>query len=231
MKISTISLFPEIFQALDYSIPGRAAKAGLLELKHWQLRDFALDKHRTVDDRPFGGGPGMVLKVEPLRAAIKAAREAAPLGSPVVYLSPQGTPFNQQLAEQQLKLPGLILIAGRYEGIDERVLEHDVDLEWSVGDYVLSGGEFAALSVIDAVTRLIPGALGDLESALQESFTTGLLDHPHYTRPEEIDGQRVPEVLLGGNHADIEHWRHEQALKRTKTKRPDLLNNGLDQSP
>ena len=194
-----------------------------MDLKLWNPRDNTSDKHGTVDDRPYGGGPGMVLKVEPLRKTIKQAREVAPQGSPVVYMSPAGERLKQNVSQRMAALPGIILIAGRYEGIDERVIQQDVDHELSIGDYVLSGGELPALVVMDSVVRLLPGVLGDDESAQQDSFMQGLLDYPHYTRPEEIDGQRVPDVLLSGDHQAIAKWRAEQALKRTKIRRPDLL--------
>jgi tRNA (guanine37-N1)-methyltransferase len=223
MRIDVITLFPELVRALtDYGIPRRAAERGLLQLETWNPRDFTRDRHRTVDDRSYGGGPGMVMLVEPLRDAIQAARQAGEY-APVVYLSPQGRRLDQAGVRELAQRPGLILVAGRYEGIDERLIEAEVDEEWSIGDYVLSGGELAAMVLVDAVTRLLPGALGDADSAGQDSFTDGLLDYPHYTRPEEVDGRRVPEVLLGGNHADIERWRRQQALGRTYERRPDLL--------
>lgn len=223
MRIDVITLFPELVRALtDYGIPRRAAERGLLQLETWNPRDFTRDRHRTVDDRSYGGGPGMVMLVEPLRDAIQAARQAGQY-APVVYLSPQGRRLDQAGVRELAQRPGLILVAGRYEGIDERLIEAEVDEEWSIGDYVLSGGELAAMVLVDAVTRLLPGALGDADSAGQDSFTDGLLDYPHYTRPEEVDGRRVPEVLLGGNHADIERWRRQQALGRTYERRPDLL--------
>ena len=179
--------------------------------------------HRTVDDRPYGGGPGMVMKPEPLLAAIRAAHARLPPGSPRVYLSAQGEPFGQALAQELARLPGMVLIAGRYEGVDERVIELGTDREVSVGDYVLSGGELPALTVIDAVARLLPGVLGDERSSVEESFAQGLLDWPHYTRPEVFEGAAVPSVLLSGDHADIRHWRLKQALARTAQRRPDLL--------
>jgi tRNA (guanine37-N1)-methyltransferase len=196
---------------------------GLASMGTVNPREFADDRHRTVDDRPYGGGPGMVMKVEPLRSAIYKARERAPKGSPVIYLSAQGGVFDQARAQELASLPGLILVAGRYEGVDERLVEREVDEELSIGDYVLSGGELPALVVIDAVLRLLPGVLGDEDSAEQDSFAAGLLDCPHYTRPEEVDGLRVPEVLLGGNHEQIRQWRLKQALGRTWLRRPELL--------
>lgn len=224
MDIRVVSLFPEmVLTVAEYGVVGRAAGRGVLSLECMNPRDFTTDVHRTVDDRPYGGGPGMVMKYEPLAAAIGAARAAAPAGSPVVCLSPQGRVFDQAAARRYAGLPGLILLAGRYEGIDERFIEAHVDEELSLGDFVLSGGEIAAMAVIDAVTRLLPGVLGDDESALQDSFMDGLLDYPHYTRPEEIDGRRVPAVLLSGDHARIAAWRGREALGRTYLRRPDLV--------
>lgn len=224
MRIDVITLFPEMVQALAVGgVTARAMESRLVELVCWNPRDYTQDVHRTVDDRPYGGGPGMVMKVEPLRQAIRAARAGAPAGSPVIYLTPQGRKLDQTGIRELAVQPGLILVAGRYEGIDERIVEQDVDQEWSIGDYVLSGGELAAMVLVDAVTRLQPGALGDAESAEQDSHTDGLLDCPHYTRPEVIAGQRVPEVLLSGDHAAIARWRNKQALGRTWLRRPDLI--------
>jgi len=186
-------------------------------------RDFALGRYRQVDDTPYGGGPGMVMKPEPLIAAIRAAHARLPPGSPRVYLSAQGEPFGQALAQELARLPGMLLVAGRYEGVDERVIELGTDREVSVGDYVLSGGELPALTVIDAVARLLPGVLGDERSSVEESFAQGLLDWPQYTRPEVFEGAAVPSVLLSGDHADIRRWRLKQALARTAQRRPDLL--------
>ena len=209
-----------------YGIPARAAEKQLLEIWCWNPRDYTHDRHRTVDDRPYGGGPGMVMKIEPLRAAIQDARQQVEaqtgLRPKVIYLSPQGKTLDQQ-AVQVLVQQQLILVAGRYEGIDERLIQLEVDEEWSIGDYVLSGGELAAMVIIDAMTRLIPGALGDEDSAQQDSFMDGLLDCPHYTRPEVYEDMKVPEVLLGGNHQAIAEWRHKQAIGRTWQRRPDLL--------
>jgi len=225
LNIYLISLFPELIQqAAAFGVLGRAIKQQQLKLQCFNPRDYTEDKHRTVDDRPYGGGPGMLMKVEPLAKAIMAAKDEAGENAKVVYMSPQGQQLNQQLvvsvaAEEK----DLILIAGRYEGIDERLIESLVDEEWSIGDYVLSGGEFAALVVVDAITRLIPGVLGDDESAIQDSFMHGLLDCPHYTRPELIDDQTVPKVLLSGDHKAIKRWRLKQALGRTWLRRPDLL--------
>ena len=223
MRIDVITLFPEMVRdCASHGIQGRAIEHGLLELQTWNPRDYTEDKHRGVDDRPYGGGPGMVMQVQPLRAAIQAARQTAGK-SPVIYLSPQGTRFDQRKAQQLATLERMILVAGRYEGVDERFIDLEVDEELSAGDYVLSGGELPALMVIDAVTRLLPGALGDADSAQQDSFMGGLLDYPHYTRPEEVDGLQVPAELMGGNHADIRRWRAKQALGRTWQRRPDLL--------
>jgi len=223
MRIGVVTLFPEMFDAvIDCGITSRAVDSGLLQLECWNPRDFTTDRHHTVDDRPYGGGPGMVMKIEPMRAAIRAARSE--LGSAkVIYLSPQGRMLDQRGAEELAAVEQLILVAGRYEGIDERLLETEIDEEWSIGDYVLSGGELAAMVLIDAVTRLLPGALGDAQSAQQDSFSDGLLDCPHYTRPEDYEGRLVPEVLLGGNHAAIRRWRLQQSLGRTWLRRPDLL--------
>ncbi len=224
MQMQIVSLFPQMVAAVaDFGVVGRAVDRGLLALGYQDPRRFADDVHRTVDDRPYGGGPGMVMKYRPLQAAVTAAREALPEGSPVICLSPQGRVFDQAAAARLSALPGLVLIAGRYEGIDERLIEAVVDEELSLGDFVLSGGEIAAMAVIDAVARLLPGVLGDEASAAEDSFVEGLLDCPHYTRPEEIDGRRVPAVLLSGDHAAIARWRHQQALGRSFVRRPDLV--------
>ena len=223
MRIDVVTLFPGMIREQSaYGIQRRAIENGLLMLETWNPRDYSEDKHRGVDDRPYGGGPGMVMQVQPLRSAIQQAKAAAG-AAPVIYLSPQGERFDQGKARQLAGLERIILVAGRYEGIDERLIGLEMDEELSVGDYVLSGGELPALIVMDAVTRLLPGALGDADSAQQDSFMEGLLDYPHYTRPEETEGLRVPQVLLGGNHADIRRWRHKQALGRTWQRRPELL--------
>jgi tRNA (guanine37-N1)-methyltransferase len=228
MRFDVISLFPEmILSAAGYGVTGRALERGIVELSAWNPRDYTPDKHRTVDDRPYGGGPGMVLKYQPLHDALNDAKQKDATVAKVVYLSPQGKPIDQTLLTAASKLNRIILIAGRYEGIDERFIETDCDEEWSIGDYVISGGELAALVVIDAITRLLPGALGDEDSAQQDSHIDGLLDCPHFTRPEQIDGFKVPEVLLSGNHADIVRWRMKQGLGRTWQKRPDLLKNKI----
>ena len=224
MWLGIISLFPEMFRAISESgITRRAIETGILELDYWNPRDFASDKHRTVDDKPYGGGPGMLMKVGPLRDAIKAAREAAGGECQVIYLSPQGEKLDQQKLVNLSAARKLILIAGRYEGIDERIVDREVDAEYSIGDYVLSGGELPAMVLIDGITRLIPGALGDPESVTQDSFEKGLLDYPQYTRPEEVDGEKVPTVLLSGDHEEIRRWRVKQSLGRTFERRPDLL--------
>jgi tRNA (guanine37-N1)-methyltransferase len=222
MRFDVISLFPAMFAALEHGITGRALTRGLAELKLWNPRDYAVNAYGQVDDRPYGGGPGMLMRYEPLAAAIQAARVASPAGQ-VLYLSPQGQPFTQAAARQLAQTDALILLAGRYEGIDERLLTTQVDAMWSVGDYVVSGGELPAMLLIDSIIRLLPGALGHTESAGQDSFSTGLLDHPHYTRPEVVAEQAVPDVLLSGDHARIRRWRLQQALGRTWQQRPDLL--------
>lgn len=224
LKIALVTLFPEMLKAVsEFGISGRAVRQGLVELATWSPRDFAYDKHKTVDDRPYGGGPGMLMMVQPLRDAINAAKDWAGKDTKVIYLSPQGKVFNQQAAVSMAAGTNLVLVAGRYEGIDERLIQTLVDEEWSIGDYVLSGGELAAMVMVDAITRLMPGALGHEQSAEQDSFTDGLLDCPHYTRPEDFDGMRVPDVLLSGNHAQIRRWRLKQSLGRTWQRRPDLL--------
>ncbi len=227
MWCGVVTLFPEMFQAItEYGVTSRAVERGLLSLKCWDPRDFTVDRHKTVDDRPYGGGPGMVMGVYPLRHAIKAAREAAEqVKKPrVIYVSPQGRRIDQEMLQEivQQNAP-LIFIAGRYEGIDERLIELECDEEWSIGDYVLSGGELAVMVIIDALTRLIPGVLGHEDSAREDSFSKGLLDCPHYTRPEVVDGLRVPEVLLSGDHASIARWRLKQSLGRTWQRRPELI--------
>jgi tRNA (guanine37-N1)-methyltransferase len=223
VRIDVVTLFPDLFEITTrFGVTGKAVQRGVVELGLWNPRDYTTDRHRSVDDRPYGGGPGMVMMVQPLRDAIRAARVVAP-GSKVSYLSPQGRRLDQEAVRELAGRSGLILVAGRYEGIDQRLIDSETDEEWSIGDYVLSGGELAAMVVIDAVTRLLPGVLGHDQSAEQDSFTAGMLDHPHYTRPEEIDGMRVPEVLLGGDHAAVSRWRLKQALGRTWLRRPDLL--------
>lgn len=224
MRIDVVTLFPPMFEAVSaYGVTGRAVERGIVELGLWNPRDYTHDRHRTVDDRPYGGGPGMLMKVQPLRDAIHDARAAQQGASHVVYLSPQGRPLDQAGVRELAGHGHLVLIAGRYEGVDERLIEAEVDEEWSIGDYVLSGGELAAMVVIDAIARLLPGALGHEESAQQDSFSEGVLDHPHYTRPESFEGMPVPEVLLSGDHAAIARWREKQALGRTWLRRPELL--------
>jgi tRNA (guanine37-N1)-methyltransferase len=223
MQFSIVTLFPDIFDVLEYGVVGRALERELLTLSRFNPRDYSIDKHRHVDDRPYGGGPGMVMLAEPLAAAITAAKQAMRPQTKVVYLSPQGKPVTQAMAREAHKQASLILVCGRYEGIDERIVSEYVDEEWSIGDYVLSGGEFAALVVIDVISRLIPGVLGHADSAAEDSFAAGLLDCPHYTRPEVFQGQSVPSVLLSGNHAEIARWRMQQSLSRTWQRRPDLL--------
>ncbi len=224
MRIEVVTLFPEFVEAgLCVGVVGRAVAAGRVAIGIENPRGHAEDRHRTVDDRPFGGGPGMVLKAEPLAKAVAAARARLPSGAPVIGLCAQGAPFDQAAARRLAGLAGLGLVAGRYEGIDQRAADTLIDEELSIGDYVLSGGELPALVVIDAVVRLLPGVLGDAASAAEDSFGDGLLDWPHYTRPEVWDGRPVPPVLLGGNHAAIRRWRLMQALGRTWLRRPDLL--------
>ncbi len=223
MIIEVLTLFPEIFSSpLKHSILGKALERGLLNVRLRNIRDYAFDKHRQVDDRPFGGGSGMLMKPEPLAAAIEAVRSEVP-GIRVVLLTPQGKLFDQDKARELASLESIALISGRYEGVDERIREHWVDEELSIGDYVLSGGEFAALVVIDVIARLVPGVLGDEESCVEESFSEGLLEYPQYTRPRNFRGYEVPEVLVSGNHEAIRRWRRRESLKRTLEKRPELI--------
>lgn len=224
MNIQLISILPGMFDALiDHGVVGRAIRGGLLSLSLYNPRDYTDDKHNTVDGRPYGGGPGMVMMPEPMVKAIEAARADAEPATKVVYLSPQGQRFDHAAAQDFAELDSLILLAGRYEGIDQRVLDKHVDEHWSIGDYVLSGGELAAMVMIDAIARWIPNSLGNEESALQDSFVDGLLDCPHYARPEEFKGESVPEVLLSGDHQAIKRWRLQQSLGKTWQQRPDLL--------
>lgn len=225
MRFDVVTIFPEmVLNGALNGVTGRAIKQSLVDLSVWNPRDYTLDKHKTVDDRPYGGGPGMVMKYQPLKDAVDNARQSCKAERvKVVYLSPQGKPITQQLLNESVALEQLILIAGRYEGIDERFIQDECQEEWSLGDFVISGGELAALVVIDAVSRLLPGVLGDDESARQDSHMQGLLDCPHYTRPEEVNTKLVPGVLLSGNHQAIERWRMKQSLGRTWQKRPDLL--------
>ena len=224
MKFGVVTLFPEMFSGItEFGITSRAVRQDVISVESWNPRDFAQDKHRTVDDRPYGGGPGMVMMIEPVKEAIHQAKAKLGDNTPVVYLSPQGKVFNQSKAKLLSELPAVILLAGRYEGIDQRLIDQEVDEEISVGDFVVSGGELPAMLVIDAIARCLPGVLGHEDSAQEDSFFEGLLDHPHYTRPEEDRGQRVPSVLLSGNHEAIRIWRLKQALGQTWLKRPDLL--------
>lgn len=227
MKFEIVTLFPEMFSAItEYGITSRAVKNGLIELGCINPRQFAEDVHRTVDARPYGGGPGMVMLVKPLLDAIVEAKNRLTeqgVEAKVIYSSPQGRQFDQQAANRFSKEKGLVFLCGRYEGIDERIIDQVVDEEWSVGDYVLSGGELPVMTMIDATVRQLPGVLGHQDSAAEDSFFDGLLDCPHYTRPDDFEGQKVPSVLLSGNHKVIEKWRLKQALGRTWQRRPDLL--------
>jgi tRNA (guanine37-N1)-methyltransferase len=223
MRVDVITLFPELVKAVvSCGVVGRAADQGLLELNCWNPRDYTSDRHRTVDDRPYGGGPGMLMKVQPLQDTIQAVRQNSRKAT-LVYLSPQGILVKQDRLARQVEQGSVIFLCGRYEGIDERLIQQEVDEEWSIGDYVISGGELAAMVCIDAMTRLIPGALGHEQSALQDSFSEGMLDCTHYTRPEEFQGIKVPDVLMNGNHQEIQNWREKQSLGRTWQRRPDLL--------
>jgi tRNA (guanine37-N1)-methyltransferase len=223
LDLAVVSLFPETFAAvLEHGVTGRAVKNGLLRVTSYNPRDYAKGPNRNVDDRPYGGGPGMVMMVEPLKLAIEAARQNLHKAK-VIYLTPQGKRLDQKAVYKLAQVQRLILVAGRYEGLDERIIESEVDEEWSIGDYVLSGGQLPAMVFLDAMARTIPGVLGHDESALEDSFSNGLLDYPHYTRPEIIDGLTVPDVLLSGDHKAIRRWRMKQALGRTWQRRPDLL--------
>ncbi len=224
MDIQVVTLFPEMIRTgSGFGVCGRAIERGLANVSSINPRDYTADVHKTVDDRPYGGGPGMVLKVEPFQKAITAAKAALSGDGPVIFLSPQGRRFDQGIARELADLSGMVLVAGRYEGFDERLIEAECDDEISLGDFVLSGGEVVALAMIDAVIRLLPGVLGDEASAENDSFSDELFDCPHYTRPEQVDGVAVPKVLLDGNHEEIRRWRLKQALGRTSTRRPDLL--------
>ena len=222
MKFDIITLFPEMFSAIkDEGVISRALKNSIISIREWQLREFSTNKYKNVDDKLYGGGAGMVMQVKPIRDCLRKIKEQHP-DTKVVYLSPQGEPLNQKLVEKLAAFESLTLLCGRYEGVDERIIENDIDYEVSIGDYVISGGELAAMVVIDSISRRLPGVLGN-EVSLKDSFTENLLDCPHYTRPEVIDGQTVPEVLLSGNQTKINAWRKEQSIKKTKQKRPDLL--------
>ena len=224
MRFDIITLFPEMFSAIkEEGVIARAIKKSIISINEWQLRDFSENKYKNVDDKAYGGGAGMVMQVKPIRDCIKKIKEQEP-ETKVIYLSPQGEPLNQNLVEKLSSFESLTLLCGRYEGVDERIIENDVDLEVSIGDYVISGGELAAMVLIDSVSRRLPNVLGNKDS-LNDSFVNNLLDYPHYTRPESIDGDIVPEVLLSGNQAKIDAWRLEQAKNKTKQKRPDLLSN------
>ena len=222
MKFEIITLFPEMFSAIkEEGVIARAIKKSIISISEWQLRDFSVNKYKNIDDKPYGGGGGMVMQVKPIRDCIAKIKEQTP-ETKVIYLSPQGQQLNQSLVEKLASFNSLTLLCGRYEGVDERIIENDIDYEISIGDYVISGGELAAMVLIDSVSRRLPNVLGNQDS-LKDSFTDGLLDYPHYTRPEIVDGQAVPEVLLGGNQAKIDTWRHEQSVEKTNQKRPDLL--------
>ena len=224
MRFDIITLFPEMFSAIkEEGVIARAIKKSIISIEEWQLRDFSENKYKNVDDKAYGGGAGMVMQVKPIRDCIKKIKEQEP-ETKVIYLSPQGEPLNQNLVEKLSSYESLTLLCGRYEGVDERIIKNDVDLEVSIGDYVISGGELAAMVLIDSVSRRLPNVLGNKDS-LSDSFVDNLLDYPHYTRPESIDGDVVPEVLLSGNQAKIDAWRLEQAKHKTRQKRPDLLSN------
>ncbi len=226
MRIDIVTLFPEELRSMvNVGVTGRAIANGKARLETWNPRDFATDRHKTVDDRPYGGGPGMVMTVEPLRSTIRAAKQADKRPVKAGLLSPQGRPLDQAAVRELAERDRLLLVCGRYEGIDERLVQLEIDEEWSIGDYVLSGGELAAAVMVDAMMRLLPGVLGDADSAVEDSFTEGLLDHPHYSRPEHVEGVEVPPVLLSGDHGEIARWRRKQALGRTWKRRPDLLKN------
>ena len=222
MKFDIITLFPGMFSAIkEEGVISRALKNSIISIREWQLRDYSSNKYKNVDDKPYGGGAGMVMQVQPIRDCLAKIKELEP-ETKVIYLSPQGEPLNQKLVEKFAEFESLTLLCGRYEGIDERVIENDIDYEVSIGDYVISGGELASMVLIDAVSRRIDNVLGNKDS-LNDSFVDNLFDHPHYTRPESIDGELVPDVLLSGNQAKIDAWRREQAIKKTKQKRPDIL--------
>ena len=222
MKFDIITLFPEMFSAIkEEGVIARAMKKSLISINTWQLRDFSSNKYKNVDEKPYGGGAGMVIQVKPIRDCISKIKQSSP-NTKVIYLSPQGKKLDQSLVEELATFESITMLCGRYEGVDERVIKNDIDFEISIGDYVISGGELAAMVVIDVISRYLPGVLGN-EMSLKDSFTDNLLECPHYTRPESIDGQTVPEVLLSGNQAKIDAWRLEQSIKKTKQKRPDLL--------
>ena len=222
MKFEIVTLFPEMFSAIkEEGVVARAIKKSIISISEWQLRDFSSNKYKNIDDKPYGGGGGMVMQVKPIRDCIAKIKEKTP-ETKVIYLSPQGQALNQSLVEKLASFDSLTLLCGRYEGVDERIIENDIDYEVSIGDYVISGGELAAMVLIDSLSRRLPNVLGNVDS-LKDSFTNNLLDYPHYTRPETIDGKTVPEVLLSGNQAKIDEWRNEQSIEKTKQKRPDLI--------
>ena len=222
MKFEIITLFPDMFSAIkDEGVISRAIKKSIISVREWQLRDFSANKYKNIDDKPYGGGGGMVMQVKPIRDCISKIKKTSPQ-TKVVYLSPQGQKLNQKLVEKLTSFDSLTLLCGRYEGVDERIIENDIDYEISIGDYVISGGELAAMVLIDTVSRRLPGVLGN-EDSLNDSFSNNLLDYPHYTRPEIIDDQPVPDVLLSGNQVKIDKWRNEQSIEKTRQKRPDLL--------
>ena len=223
MEIDIITLFPEMFTPLNYGVTHRALQNKLINLNYWNPRQFTHNKHQTVDDRPYGGGPGMVMMYQPIADAIAAAQQRQQTPAKVIYFSPQGKPLTQETLSTLTQETNLILLCGRYEGIDERLIDDHVDIEYSIGDYVVSGGELPCLVFLDALARLLPGVLGHSQSAEQDSFSHGLLDHPQYTRPETINGQKVPNILLSGDHNAIKTWRLQQSLGKTWQKRPDLL--------
>jgi tRNA (guanine37-N1)-methyltransferase len=228
MQFELVTLFPEMFSPMfELGVLGKAVQNGLVSIDYWNPRNYAYDRHRTVDDRPYGGGPGMLMKVQPLQDAIRAAKESIDSGkrSRTIYLSPQGVKLDHQKVQELSEYEALILVSGRYEGVDQRLIDSEVDEEVSIGDFVLSGGELASMVLVDAIARLVPGVLGHKDSAEEDSFANGLLDHPHYTRPEEFDGQSVPEVLLSGDHEKIRRWRLKQSLGKTWLLRPELLKN------
>ena len=223
MRIDTISIFPEMFAALQSGVVGHAIERGILQLHNWNSRDYSRDAHATVDDRPYGGGPGMVMMAQPLCEALRDAKAQQRGSYKAIYMSPQGRRLEQQTINRLAQCDGLVLLAGRYEGVDERLIELEIDEEWSIGDYVISGGELAIMVLIDAIARQREGVLGEQESAKQDSFMRGLLDCPHYTRPADFEGLQVPDVLLSGNHSAVRHWRLERSLIRTMQRRPDLF--------
>ncbi|HTM64553.1 MAG TPA: tRNA (guanosine(37)-N1)-methyltransferase TrmD [Gammaproteobacteria bacterium] len=223
MWFGIVTIFPEMFSALNSGVTSRAQKEKIIQLQCFNPRDFTTDRHQSVDDNPYGGGPGMVMMPEPLQAAIQAANDAAPVPPTVIFLSPQGRQFDQKAAERLAEMKSVVMIAGRYEGIDERIIESEVDEEWSIGDFILTGGELAAMVMIDAASRLLPGVVGDDQSVATDSLTSGLLKYPQYTRPEIFAGLPVPPVLMSGHHAEIRRWRLKMSLGRTWMRRPDLL--------